>query len=79
MYKMLHCTAMMAHQVRLVALLREPVSRALSSVNMLFQRSPEYAQLKPRTQEYSNAWQAYVVSKLRRWERNGHLCRLVSQ
>ncbi|KAF6264449.1 P-loop containing nucleoside triphosphate hydrolase protein, partial [Scenedesmus sp. NREL 46B-D3] len=53
-------------QVRLVALLREPVSRALSSVNMLFQRSPEYAQLKPQTQEYSNAWQAYVVSKLRR-------------
>jgi hypothetical protein len=53
-------------QVRMVALLREPVSRALSSVNMLFQRSPEYAHLKPQTQEYTAAWQAYVVTEMRR-------------
>jgi hypothetical protein len=53
-------------QVRMVALLREPVSRALSSVNMLFQRSPEYAHLQPQTPEYNNAWQAYVVTELRR-------------
>uniref|UniRef100_A0A383WIM9 Sulfotransferase n=1 Tax=Tetradesmus obliquus TaxID=3088 RepID=A0A383WIM9_TETOB len=53
-------------QVRMVALLREPVSRALSSVNMLFQRSPEYAQLKPLTPEYTAAWKAHVVTELRR-------------
>lgn len=50
----------------MVALLREPVSRALSSVNMLFQRSPEYAHLREHTQEYNQAWQAYVVAELRR-------------
>jgi hypothetical protein len=53
-------------QVRMVALLREPVSRALSSVNMLFQRSPEYAHLQPGTHQYTSAWQAYVTTELRR-------------
>jgi hypothetical protein len=61
-------------QVRMVALLREPVSRALSSVNMLFQRSPEYTHLKPQTPEYNNAWQAYVVTELRRWDLAARAC-----
>jgi hypothetical protein len=60
-----HC-CLLLQQVRMVALLREPVSRALSSVNMLFQRSPEYVHLTPQTPEYNNAWQAYVVTELRR-------------
>lgn len=53
-------------QARLVALLREPVSRAMSSVNMLFQRSPLYDGLKENTPEYNRAWQQYVVTQLRK-------------
>jgi hypothetical protein len=55
-----------AVQARLVALLREPVSRALSSVNMLFQCSPQFAQLRQGSAEYRQAWQAYVISELQR-------------
>ncbi|KAF8072632.1 hypothetical protein HT031_000292 [Scenedesmus sp. PABB004] len=51
-------------QARLVALLREPVSRALSSVNMLFQRAPAHAALVEGTPEYNAAWQAYVMREL---------------
>jgi hypothetical protein len=50
----------------MVVLLREPVSRALSSVNMLFQSSPQFAKLPQGSKEYRQAWQAYVTSELRR-------------
>ncbi len=55
-------------QVRLLALLREPVGRALSSVNMIFQRSAAYSHLKMNTPEYEVAWRQYVTSQLQKYE-----------
>ncbi|WIA28607.1 hypothetical protein OEZ86_011147 [Tetradesmus obliquus] len=51
-------------QVRLLALLREPVSRALSSVNMLFQN--QHVHLEQASPAYQQAWQVYVITELRR-------------
>jgi hypothetical protein len=39
----------------MVALLREPVSRALSSSNMLFQCSTQYAKLRQGSEEHRQA------------------------
>ncbi|WIA15486.1 hypothetical protein OEZ85_002125 [Tetradesmus obliquus] len=52
---------------RLVALLREPATRALSSINMVIQRG-DFAELKTLNRsspEYSKVWQWVVVRELR--------------
>jgi hypothetical protein len=52
---------------RLVALLREPATRALSSINMVIQRG-DFAELKylnRSSTEYAAVWQKVVVRELR--------------
>ncbi|KAF8057930.1 KCS5 [Scenedesmus sp. PABB004] len=54
--------------VRLVALLREPATRALSSINMVAQRG-DFAELKGLARAspaYNAAWRAVVVRELRK-------------
>jgi hypothetical protein len=53
---------------RLVALLREPATRALSSINMVIQRG-DFAELKnldKSSPEYAGVWQRVVVRELRK-------------
>jgi hypothetical protein len=53
---------------RLVALLREPATRALSSINMVIQRGdfPELKALHRSSAEYAGMWQRVVVRELRK-------------
>jgi hypothetical protein len=53
---------------RLVALLREPATRALSSINMVIQRGDfaELKQLDRSSAEYAGVWQRVVVRELRK-------------